>query len=133
MAIAQLQPGDVPTFFAEAERIAKELAIAPPTEDELARVTEPLRQLISRASTGNQFWLYHLEGASNDPRRINLVRSLLNDYTRTTPENMVGLAKRYLGARPGWRLAVIPEGQELATIGAVRPMRPMQGPEIIGR
>ena len=127
MALAQLQPQDVPTFFAEAERIASELAATPPTEDELARVTEPLRQLISRASTGNQFWLYHLEGASYDPRRINLVRSLLNDYTRTTPEIMLTLARRYLGSRPGWRLAVIPEGQELAAT------RPVQGAELNGR
>jgi zinc protease len=127
IALAQLQPRDVPTFFAEAERIANELSTAPPTEDELARVTEPLRQLISRASTGNQFWLYHLEGASTDPRRINLVRTLLNDYTRTTPEIMLALARRYLGSRPGWRLAVIPEGQELATV------RPVQGVEFTGR
>jgi zinc protease len=127
MALAQLQPKDVPTFFAEAGRIANDLVTTPPTEDELERVTEPLRQLISRASTGNQFWLFHLEGASNDPRRIHLVRTLLNDYTRTSPEIMLTLARRYLGSRSGWRLAVIPEGQELATANS------MQGPEIIGR
>jgi zinc protease len=127
MALAQLQPKDVPTFFSEAGRIANDLAMTPPNEDELARVTEPLRQLISRASTGNQFWLYHLEGASTDTRRIGLVRTLLDDYTRTTPEIMQALARRYFGSRPGWRLAVIPEGQELATI------KPLQGPEITGR
>jgi zinc protease len=114
MAVAQLRPQDVPTFFAASQRIANELAATPPSEDELARVTEPLRQLVSRASTGNGFWLYHLEGASSDKRRIDLVRSLLNDYSRTTPEIMLALARRYFGARPGWQLAVIPEGQTLA-------------------
>jgi zinc protease len=44
-----------------------------------------------------------------------LLRSLLNDYTQTTPEAMQALARRYLATRPGWRLAVIPEGQALAT------------------
>lgn len=114
MAVAQLLPQDVPAFYAEAERIARDLATNPLTEDELQRVTEPLRQQISRASTGNNFWLYHLEGASFDPRRVDLMRSLLVDYSRTTPELMQFLAKRYLAARPGWKLAVIPEGQNLA-------------------
>ena len=114
-ALAQLRPEDVPAFFAAADEIARDLAANPPAADELARVTEPLRQAISRASTGNGFWLYQLEGATTDPQRIVLLRSLLSDYTQTTPEAMQALAQRYLAARPGWRLAVIPEGQELAT------------------
>lgn len=115
MALAQLRPEDVPAFFAEAERIARDLAENPPAEDELQRVTEPLRQQISRASTGNNFWLYHLEGASFDPRRVDLIKSLLVDYSRTTPEIMQLLAQRYLARQPGWKLAIIPDGQELAT------------------
>lgn len=114
-AVAQLRPADVPAFFAAADEIAQDLANNPPAADELERVTEPLKQAISRASTGNGFWLYQLEGASTDPRRIALLRSLLNDYTQTTPQAMQALARRYLAARPGWRLAVIPEGQDLAT------------------
>jgi len=117
-AVAQLRPEDVPIFFAAANAIALDLANNPPTADELARVTEPLKQLISRASTGNTFWLFQLEGAAQDPRRITLIRSLLADYTQTTPAQMQALARRYLAARPGWRLAVIPQGQELATKGA---------------
>ncbi len=117
-AMAQLRPGDVPAFFAAADAIALDLANTPPTADELARVTEPLKQLISRASTGNTFWLFQLEGSTGDPRRIASIRTLLADYTQTTPEEMQALARRYLAARPGWRLAVIPEGQTLATKGA---------------
>ncbi len=126
-AVAQLRPEDVPVFFAAADAIVQDLATNPATQDELARVTEPLRQLISRASTGNTFWLYQLEGSSTDPRRVRLVRSLLSDYTVTTPEAMQVLARRYLAARPGWRLAVIPEGQELARGGGAH------GVEIGGR
>ena len=117
MAFAQLEPKAVPTFFAEAERIAREIAATPPTTDELARITEPLRQKISRASTGNAFWLYQLEGASYDPQRAEKLRSLLTDYTQTTPQKMQELARKYLTSRPGWRLAVIPQGQELAKAG----------------
>jgi zinc protease len=114
-ALAQLRPEDVPVFFAEAERIAKDLASAPVTEDEYNRVVEPLRQYVSRASTGNLFWLYQLEGASVDDRRIALLRYLLADYTQTPPAELQALAQKYLASREGWKLAVIPQGQDLAT------------------
>ena len=115
MAVAQLQPQDVPVFFEEAERIAADLAATPPPADELERVTEPLRQLIARASTGNAFWLSQLEGASRDPRLFNLMRSVVNDYSRTTPQAMAALARQYLVPATAFKIAVIPEGQELAT------------------
>jgi zinc protease len=114
-ALAQLEPAFVPIFFAEAQRIARELATSPPDADELARVTEPLGQMIRRASTGNQFWLYNLEGAAFDPQRVTLLRSLLADYTQTTPEVMQFLADRYFNQSKALRVAVIPEGQELAS------------------
>ena len=119
-AFAQLKPEDVPVFFAAAEAIAADIAANPPSEDELNRVTEPLRQLIRRASTGNQFWMFQLAGATSDPRRVLAIRSLLADYSQTTPAAMQALARRYLTSRPGYRLAVIPEGQELARGGAAR-------------
>jgi zinc protease len=113
-ALAQLEPEFVPVFFAEADRIAKDLAANPPTADELARVTEPLSQLIRRASTGNQFWLYNLEGAAFDPQRVALLRTLLADYSQTSPQVMQFLADRYFAKGVPFRLAVIPEGQALA-------------------
>lgn len=113
-AIAQLQPKDVPIFFREAQRIASELATRPVQQDELDRVTEPLRQYISRASTGNLFWLYQLEGATSDPRIVAYLRPLLADYSRTTPQAMQTLAQKYFGAQRPWQLAVIPQGQTLA-------------------
>jgi zinc protease len=113
-AAAQLEPAFVPVFFTEAERIAKDLAANPPTADELARVTEPLGQLIRRASTGNQFWLYNLEGATQDPQRVAMLRTLLADYSQTSPQVMQLLADRYLVKGGAFKLAIIPEGQTLA-------------------
>lgn len=113
-AAAQLEPEMVPVFFAEAEKIAQDLAANPPTADELERVTEPLGQLIRRASTGNQFWLYNLEGATQDPQRAALLRTLLADYSQTSPQAMQFLADRYLAKGSPFRLAIIPEGQTLA-------------------
>ncbi|NMW31822.1 insulinase family protein [Altererythrobacter sp. RZ02] len=129
-AIAQLRPQDVPVFYAAAEAIAQDLVINPPTAEELQRVTEPLRQLINRASTGNQFWVGQLEGSSSDPRRIRMVRSLLSDYTQTSAAAMQFLAKRYFTADGAYRIAIIPEGQKLASETGSSANR---AAEIIGR
>jgi zinc protease len=133
MGLAQLRPEDVPVFFAEADKIAADLAAAAPTPDELNRVTEPLRQQISRALTGNGFWLYHLQGSTRDPRRVELLRSLLVDYSNTTPEIMTLLANRYFAARPAWRLAIIPEGQKLALGAPNAPAAKTAAPAVMGR
>jgi zinc protease len=119
-ALAQLQPAAVPAFFAAAQEIAADLVARPPSADELARVTEPLRQQITRASTSSAFFMYQLEGATADPSRIAAIRTILPDYTQTTPEKMQVLAKRYLDPAKGWRLAVVPEGQGAAGAGAAR-------------
>ncbi|WP_416832112.1 MAG: M16 family metallopeptidase [Erythrobacter sp.] len=137
VALAQLTPDFVPVFFAEAERISRDLATNPPTADEINRVTEPLSQRIRRASTGNQFWLYNLEGASFDPQRVNLLRSLLADYSQTNPQIMQFLADRYFAQRQPLKLAIIPEGQELAEAPATpvvqRPAAVRPAPQVIGR
>jgi zinc protease len=108
-ANAQLTPDKVPAFFAVADEIAADLVANPPTADELARITEPLKQLISRAATGNGFWLFQLEGAATEPARLDDVRSILNDYSQTTPAAMQALARQYLARDKSWRLEVIPQ------------------------
>jgi zinc protease len=108
-AAAQLTPQTVPAFFDAADEIAADLVANPPTADELARITEPLKQLISRAATGNGFWLLQLEGAATYPDRLGEVRSILNDYSQTTPQAMQALAARYLAKDRSWRLEVLPQ------------------------
>lgn len=109
LALAQLPPEQVPAFFDAAERIAQDLATEGPTADELARVTEPMRQLLMRLQTGHTFWLNQLQGSSFDPNRLAWLPTLMRDYTQVTPEEMRALAARYLGAHGGYRVAVLPE------------------------
>jgi zinc protease len=110
LALAQLPPDQVPAFFSAAEKIAQDLATEGPTADELARVTEPMRQLLNRMQTGHTFWLNQLQGASFDRNRLAYLRTLMPDYTEITPEEMKALAARYLGQQGGFRVAVLPEG-----------------------
>ena len=109
LALAQLPPEQVPAFFAAAEEIAADLAANGPTADEIARVTEPMLQLLNRAQTGHGFWLQQLQGSTFDRNRLIFLRTLMSDYTQVTPEEMRAIAARYLGAQRGWRLAVLPQ------------------------
>ncbi|MEO5587300.1 MAG: insulinase family protein [Novosphingobium sp.] len=115
MALAQLQPQVVPEFYRIADQIAADLAASPPTAEELALVVEPLRQQITRASTSTAFFMYQVEGGTEDPTRFGAVRSILTDYTQVTPADIQALAQKYLVRGQSWRLAVIPQGQTLAT------------------
>jgi len=109
LAMAQLPPEQVPAFFAAADRIAEELATTGPTPDELARVTEPMRQLLNRVSNSHLFWLNELDGAAFDRNRLAWTPTFMADYTQVTPEEMRALAARYLGGHGGFRVAVLPD------------------------
>ena len=118
-AVAQLEPSAVPIFFKTAKEIAADLATNPPTADELTRVIEPLRQQINRATSSSAFFMYQLEGATSDPRRIDAVRTILSDYTQTTPQAMQALAAKYLVPDKAWKLAVLPAAHPAAGAGKV--------------
>jgi zinc protease len=109
MAMSQLPPELMPEFFAAADKIAADLAANGPTTDELARATEPLRQLLDRLETGHTFWLNQVEGATTDPNRVRLLPSIMKDYTVSTPAEMQALAAKYLRPDKAFRVEVLPE------------------------
>ena len=74
----------------------------------MARVTEPMKQLITRASTGNGFYMYQLEGGALEPGKFTEIRSILSDYSQITPQGIQALARRYLLPATAWRLKVVP-------------------------
>ncbi|GFM29905.1 zinc protease [Novosphingobium sp. PY1] len=117
-AMAQVDPKSVSVFFQTADEIAQDLINNPPTADELARVTEPLRQQVTRAASSTSFFMSQLEGATEEPSRFGTIRTVLYDYTETTPEKMQALAARYLGKNASWRLEVMPEGKTSGTIAS---------------
>ncbi|KLE35078.1 M16 family metallopeptidase [Aurantiacibacter luteus] len=109
-ALVQIEPALLPAFFDEAEEIAADLAANGPTADELERVVEPARQYLLRAQTGHTFWLNQLQGAAFDTNRLVYLPSIFRDVDEATPAELQALAQRYLAARPGWRLQIVPQG-----------------------
>lgn len=108
-AISQLAPSAIPVFEETARNIAKDLIATPISQDELNRAIVPLGQQIRRAATGNTFWIWQLEGATRDPRRIMAVGTLLSDYTQITPDEVQALAQKYLATDAIFRWHILPE------------------------
>ena len=111
LVTSQVKPNGVDRFFVLSRQIAADLASKPVTADELARSVGPMKQLIARASTGNNFWLSQLSGASTDPRRLQAVATLTSDYERITPAELQATAKRWLVPGKSFAMAVVPKGK----------------------
>jgi zinc protease len=107
--IAQLKPERVQRFYTLTKAIAADLASKPPSADEIQRAVTPMRERISRASTGSSFWLRYLEGASTDPRRIAALKSILVDFGRVTPQDLQETARKWLKPDQMMQLTVLPE------------------------
>ncbi len=108
-AMAQLQPENAPRFFTVVDQIAADLAAQPPGADELALVLEPMRQQLNRAATGTGFFMWQLEGATQDPRRYRGLTTVMTDSTETTGAAIQALAQKYLVQAKAYRIEVLPQ------------------------
>jgi zinc protease len=50
-----------------------------------------------------------LGGGAQEPGKFDDIRSILADYSRTSPEAMQALATRYLQQDRSWRVEVVPQ------------------------
>src|SRR3546814_7857035 len=97
-----------------ADRVAH-----PVTANELARNVGPIREQVARASTGNVYWMFLLEGATRDPRVVAAALSIENDISAITSADIQRLAVQYLKPARQWSLAILPRGMTLAEASAL--------------
>ncbi len=110
IAIGQVAPDKVDFFFTLAREIAADLVANPIGADELQRIKRPMGQFILRASSGNQFWLQQLGGASFDPKRVEATQQLAQDFVSIDPAQLQAVAVKYLRPERDWTLKVVPKG-----------------------
>ena len=108
VVVSQVRPGSIPVFYTVAQKIAHDLATAPITDDELARALGPMKQMYSRAATGNMFWLGQLSGVSGDATRVGNVLSLTTDFARITAADLQASAAKWLVDGQAARMIVRP-------------------------
>ena len=111
-----VRPEDSDLMARSARDIAAELARAPVTADELQRATGPAGERIMRASSGNVFWMYEMEGATRDPRRLDALRHYLTDLTTVTPAQIQALARQYLVPARAVPVLILPQSAAVPTL-----------------
>lgn len=114
-----LAPKDIDRFYGIAKDIAADLVANPIGADELARNAVPIREQVARASTGNVYWMFLLEGATRDPRVTQAALSIEDDINGVTPADIQRLARQYLLPARQWSLAILPKGMTLADASAL--------------
>jgi zinc protease len=114
-----LAPKDIDRFYGIARDIAADLVANPVGADELARNAGPIREQVARASTGNVYWMFLLEGATRDPRVTAQALSIEQDISSVTAADVQRLAKQYLQPSRQWSLAILPTGMTLAEASAL--------------
>ena len=108
VAIGQVAPANIPLFFKLSREIAAELVSKPIDDDELKRTIGPMQQSIQRQSTGNQFWMNRLDGATYEPARIDALKRLYSDISNMTAAGLQETAGKYLRPDRDWTMQVIP-------------------------
>ena len=114
-----LAPKDLDRFYGIARDIAADLVAKPVSADELARNAVPIREQVARASTGNVYWMFLLEGATRDPRVTAAALSMQDDIAAITAADVQRLAQQYLTPQRQWSLAILPKGMTLADASAL--------------
>jgi len=110
--VSQLKPERIDYFYKLVDEIAADLASRPVSNDELQRTLAPMAQLLTRASTGNAFWMSLLEGGTQDPRTITAMQTMMRDTLQVTAEDLRTLAAKYLVAGKSYSVTVLPKGGE---------------------
>ena len=114
-----LAPKDLDRFYGIARDIAADLVAKPVSADELTRNAVPIREQVARASTGNVYWMFLLEGATRDPRVTAAALSMQDDIAAVTAADVQRLAQQYLTPQRQWSLAILPKGMTLADAAAL--------------
>tara|TARA_R110000782_G_scaffold167129_9_gene259320 strand:+ start:64691 stop:67573 length:2883 start_codon:yes stop_codon:yes gene_type:complete len=109
--MSQLKPDRIDYFYRLVREIAADLATRPVSDDELQRTLAPTRQLLARASTGNAFWMNQMEGATQDARYVEVMKSMPRDMLGVTAEDLRALAAKYLVESKSYSVEVLPKGE----------------------
>jgi zinc protease len=108
---AEIPLARIPDFYRVVAQMTADLRAKEVTVDELGRARDPRVQDLARALQTNGYWAGYLSGSQGDPRKLDLLRSMIPDMQRVTPADVLQAAQTYLTDEKAMKLVIVPEGQ----------------------
>jgi len=102
-------PAKVQSFFANLEKITRDMKTNGVSADELARVKTPRIERVKKAFLTNEFWLQYLSQAQAEPRILDYIRHSLENYDKVTPAEVQAAIATFFVDRKPLRMVVLPE------------------------
>lgn len=101
-------PDKVENFYALVDKIADDLRSNDVSPDELVRARAPIIETLKHQQQSNEYWVQYLNGAQNDPRRLERIRNNLSGYDKVTAEDIRQFATTYFRPDKFWKFEVLP-------------------------
>ena len=92
--------------------IAADMVNGEVTDDEMLRARRPLVEQIQNAFESNGVWLSWLSQSFEYPERLDRIRTITDDYSDITLDEIVEVARTYLSADTAYRVTVVPAAAE---------------------
>lgn len=101
---------------------ADDLATKGVTEDELARVRQPMLTKLKESLRSNDYWLFNVVGrAQEKPEMLDWARTRMDDFNSISVDELDALAKEYLGHFRVSRVTVAPASTPKPAEGGAAP------------
>lgn len=109
---ADIRVENIDPVYEAIGQIAADMANGEITDDELLRARRPLLAQIQNAFESNPAWLGWLSQSFEYPERLDRIRTITDDYSEITLEEIVDEARTYLSEDTAYRVTIIPASAE---------------------
>lgn len=109
-----VEVGQIDRMYEIADELASAMAQGDISEDELLRARQPILERLEESQETNRWWLGAIARSQTDPRRLEDIRTMMEDYRSITDEEIEALAREYLQPGRAFRVTILPEGVDAA-------------------
>jgi zinc protease len=109
---ADIRVENIDPVYEAIGQIAADMANGEITDDELLRARQPLLEQIQNAFESNPAWLGWLSQSFEYPERLDRIRTIADDYSDITLEEIVSAARTYLIDETAYRVTILPASAE---------------------
>lgn len=108
---ADIRVENIDRVYETIDLIAADMANGEITDDELLRARRPLQEQIQNAFESNAVWTAWLSNSWEYPERLDRIRTITQDYSDITLEEIVAVAREYLAQDNAYRVSIVPNDE----------------------